>query len=73
DYTRFPLGLLALSVPLGMLARRTDRPVLFWPFNGLQRLLFGATLYAGTMQRFQHHAYPCSVRNKRVVAQRIMK
>ncbi|KAI0672462.1 hypothetical protein C8Q78DRAFT_1027308 [Trametes maxima] len=73
DYTRFPLGLLALSVPLGMFARRTGRPMLFRPINGLQRLLFGATLYAGTMQKFQHHAYPCSIRDKHSLAQRIRR
>lgn len=59
---------LAASAPLGIFARRTGRPLLYLPINALQRLLFGATLYCGTMQRHQHAAQLTALKEKHAMA-----
>ncbi|KAI9062291.1 hypothetical protein FKP32DRAFT_1574401, partial [Trametes sanguinea] len=56
DYLWYPLYALLASVPLAMLARHTRIPALFLPLNGLQRLLIGATIYCGPVQRYEHYS-----------------
>ncbi|KAJ3012446.1 hypothetical protein NUW54_g1864 [Trametes sanguinea] len=56
DYSAYPMYALLASVPFAMLARRTRIPALFLPLNGLQRLLVGATIYFGPVQRYEHYS-----------------
>ncbi|OSD05573.1 hypothetical protein PYCCODRAFT_1432107 [Trametes coccinea BRFM310] len=56
DYLWTPLYALLASVPLAMLARRTRIPAFFLPLNGIQRLLIGATIYSGPIQRYEHYS-----------------
>ncbi|EIW53575.1 uncharacterized protein TRAVEDRAFT_52696 [Trametes versicolor FP-101664 SS1] len=68
QYVHIPLLALAASAPLAIFARRTGRLLLYLPINALQRLLFGATLYCGTMQRHQHAGQLTALKEKHAMA-----
>ena len=58
------LKLLTLSIPFGMLARWTRRPLLFRPVNGMQRLMFGLYLYLDLGRENQHWRYIQQIQDK---------
>ncbi|KAI0353283.1 hypothetical protein OH77DRAFT_1427707 [Trametes cingulata] len=68
-----PLVGLALSVPVAMLARRTQRPLFFLPMNAVQRLLMGAFVYLSTAPQYQHYSYLTTLRHKRRCAMVFLK
>ncbi|KAI0770885.1 hypothetical protein BD413DRAFT_69089 [Trametes elegans] len=72
EYAPYPLAALALSVPFAMLARSSRVALFFRPLNGLQRLLFGATLYLATMQRYHHFSYLHSLRDRKGAADALL-
>ncbi|KAI0330023.1 hypothetical protein GY45DRAFT_1251611, partial [Cubamyces sp. BRFM 1775] len=73
DYVHIPLAALVASVPFAMLARRSGIRYLYWPLNGLQRILVGTTLYFGVAQRYQHYSYLHDLCNKKRMAQLLLR